>query len=507
MGGTAVTYPVSVATGADVRVRFCPSPTGTPHVGLIRTALFNWAYARHNGGTFILRIEDTDAARDSYDSYTQLLEAMRWLKLDWDEGVEVGGPDAPYRQSQRGEIYAEVIEKLRASGHLYESFSTAQEIEDRNRAHGRDPKLGYDNFDRELSDSQRGAFRAEGRVPALRLRVPDEERSFDDLVRGPITFPSGSSSDFVVVRPSGHPLYTLVNPVDDALMRVTHVLRGEDLLSSTPRQIALYHALIDVGVAKWVPRFGHLPSVLGAGNMKLSKRQLESNLFVHRDRGFIPEGLVNYLALLGWSLTHDRDVFSVDEMVSAFDVVNVNPNPARFDLTKAESINGDHIRQLAVTDFARRTVPYLVARSIVADPPTAAEVSTVAALAPLVQERIALLGEVPDLVAPFFVTDDAFEYQADALAGLTEHAGEVLAASITSLEEISLEEWKRERIHVELEARLLDALGVKPRVAYGTLRVAVSGRRISPPLFESLEILGKRSTLARLARLSSQIAL
>jgi len=504
--GLADSYPVSEATGAEVRVRFCPSPTGTPHVGLIRTALFNWAYARHNGGTFIFRIEDTDTARDSEDSYEQLVDALRWLKLDWDEGVDVGGPHGPYRQSQRSDIYADVIEKLTASGHLYESFATAHEIEARNNAMGRDPKLGYDNSDRDLTDSQRRAFRAEGRLPALRLRVPDTALSFDDLVRGTVTFPAGSSSDFVVVRPTGQPLYTLVNPVDDALMRVTHVLRGEDLLSSTPRQIALYHALIDVGVAQWVPQFGHLPSVLGAANTKLSKRQPESNLFIHRDRGFIPEGLVNYLALLGWSLTHDRDIFSITEMVAAFDVAEVNPNPARFDLKKAESINGDHIRRLTAADFAQRIVPYLVAKGIVTDPPTDSEGNTIAALAPLVQERIALLGEVPDLVAPFFVGDDEFDYQADALAGLSEHAGQILTASITTLETVPLAEWTHDRIHSELEASLVEARGLKPRVAYGALRVAVSGRRISPPLFESLEVLGKHSTVARLARLSVKLA-
>ncbi|MGO1497492.1 glutamate--tRNA ligase, partial [Agrococcus casei] len=237
-----MSVPFSSATGSDVVVRFCPSPTGTPHVGLIRTALFNWAYARHTGGKMVFRIEDTDAARDSQESYEQLLEAMQWLGIDWDEGVETGGPNAPYRQSQRGDIYQEVIEKLKATGHLYESFITGEEMEERNKAAGRDPRQGYDNHERDLTDEQREAFKAEGRQPSLRLRVPDEDLSFTDLVRGEITFPAGSFTDFVVVRPNGAPLYTFVNPVDDALMGVTHVLRGEDLLSSTPRQIALYRA-------------------------------------------------------------------------------------------------------------------------------------------------------------------------------------------------------------------------------------------------------------------------
>ena len=294
-------HPTTTATGTDVRVRFCPSPTGTPHVGLVRTALFNWAYARHTGGKLVFRIEDTDAARDSEESYEQLLDALSWLGLDWDEGVDVGGPHGPYRQSQRGDIYPDVVEQLQAAGHVYESYSTAEEIDARNEAAGRPKQLGYDNFDRDLTDEQRAAFRAEGREPALRLRVPDDDLGFDDLVRGGIDFPVGGTTDFVVVRPNGAPLYTLVNPVDDALMGITHVLRGEDLLSSTPRQIALYHALIDIGVTTFVPRFGHLPYVMGDGNKKLSKRDPESNLFHHRDRGFIPEGLLNYLALLGWA--------------------------------------------------------------------------------------------------------------------------------------------------------------------------------------------------------------
>jgi glutamyl-tRNA synthetase len=397
-------HPVTTASGTDVRVRFCPSPTGTPHVGLIRTALFNWAYARHTGGKLVFRVEDTDAARDSEESYQQLIEALRWLEIDWDEGEGVGGPHAPYRQSERTDLYLDVIAKLTASGHLYESYATAEEIEARNRAAGRDPKMGYDNFERDLTEAERQAFRDEGRSPALRLRVPDTDLSFDDLVRGTVTFPAGSFPDFVLVRPNGAPLYTLVNPVDDALMGITHVLRGEDLLSSTPRQIALYHALIDIGVADAIPRFGHLPYVMGEGNKKLSKRDPESNLFHHRDRGFIPEGLLNYLALLGWSLTHDRDVFSRMEMVTAFDVADVTPAPARFDLKKAESLNGDHIRLLQLDDFAQRLVPYLQAAGVVGAELTHDEQRMLDAAAPLVQERMQLLGEAPDLLSFLFTT-------------------------------------------------------------------------------------------------------
>jgi len=490
----------STASGADVRVRFCPSPTGTPHVGLIRTALFNWAYARHTGGKLVFRIEDTDAARDSEESYLQLLDALRWLNIDWDEGIDVGGPHGPYRQSQRTDIYLGVIEKLKASGHLYESFATGEEIEARNVANGRDPKQGYDNFERDLTADEIAAFKAEGREPALRLRVPDSDLSFDDLVRGEITFPQGSFTDFVVVRPNGAPLYTFVNPVDDALMGITHVLRGEDLLSSTPRQIALYTALVEIGLTDYIPRFGHLPYVMGEGNKKLSKRDPESNLFHHRDRGFIPEGLINYLSLLGWSLTHDRDVFSIDEMVAAFDVVDVNPNPARFDLKKAESLNGDHIRLLPVEEFAGRLVPYLVEAGRF-DESNAQHQHLLHAVAPIVQERMQLLGEGPALLAFLFTPDDELTIDADAAPNAD--AAPVLDASITALEAVT--DWTHDAIEAALRASLIDGLGLKPRNAFGPLRTAVSGRRISPPLFESMEILGKDSSLARLTSLRATL--
>src|SRR5690606_4608634 len=232
----------------------------------------------------------------------------------------------------------DIIDRLLEAGYLYESFSTAEEIDARNEAAGRPKQLGYDNFDRDLSEDQRAAFRAEGRTPALRFRVPDVDLGFVDLVRGPINFPAGSTIDFVVVRPNGAPLYTLTNPVDDALMGITHVLRGEDLLSSTPRQIALHLALVELGIEEAIPRFGHLPYVMGEGNKKLSKRDPESNLLHHRERGFIPEGLLNYLSLLGWAISPDNDIFTREEMVAAFDITDVNPNPARFDIKKAEAV-------------------------------------------------------------------------------------------------------------------------------------------------------------------------
>jgi glutamyl-tRNA synthetase len=447
----------------------------------------------------VFRIEDTDAARDSEESYAQLLDALRWLKIDWDEGVEVGGPHAPYRQSQRHEIYREVLDKLIAAGAVYESYSNAEEIDARNEANGRAKQLGYDNFDRNLTDEQKAAFRAEGREPAWRLRVPDEDVTYEDLIRGEVTFPAGSFPDFVIVRAGGIPLYTFVNPVDDALMGITHVLRGEDLMPSTARQLSLYRALIDAGVTTFIPRFGHMPLVLGDGNKKLSKRDPRADLFLQREKGFIPEGLLNYLALLGWSLSHDRDVFSLDEFVAAFDIVNVNPNPARFDQKKAESINGDHIRMLEPADFAERILPYLASAGLISMPPTAREAELIEASAPLVQERIPLLGDVPGMLGFLFV--DEVTYDDDALAGLPENANEVLVASVGALELVPESEFRAAAIQEAMNSALVEGLGLKPRVAFGPPRVALTGRRVSPPLFESMEMLGKAESIRRLGAL------
>ena len=495
---TSLNAPVTQAQGSDIRVRFCPSPTGTPHVGLIRTALFNWAYARKTGGTFVFRIEDTDAARDTEESYEQLVKALRWLGLDWDEGVDVGGPAGPYRQSERGQIYLDVIEKLKASGHLYESFLTAEEIEERNKAAGRAVQLGYDNSERDLSAEDRERYLAEGRKPALRLKVPAEDITFTDLVRGEITFPAGSFPDFVLVRPGGQPLYTLVNPVDDALMGITHVLRGEDLLSSTPRQIVLYNALVEAGITDFVPQFGHLPFVMGEGNKKLSKRNPESNLFLHRDRGFIREGLLNYLALLGWSISADRDIFTLDEMCESFEISDVNPNPARFDQKKADAINASHIRLLDGEDFRERLVPYLHSAGVMSSSPSEREQEILRMAAPLIQERITVLGEAPGMIGFLFASDISFEE--DALKQLGEDAGSIAKLAHDAL--LGLEEFKTDAIQAALSEALIEKSELKPRVAFGAVRTAISGRRVTPPLFESMEILGKQVTLARLEAFS-----
>lgn len=481
----------STSSNAPVRVRFCPSPTGTPHVGLVRTALFNWAYARHTGGTFVFRIEDTDAARDSEESYAAILDALRWLGLDWDEGPEVGGPYVPYRQSQRGDIYRDVAARLLESGEAYLAYSTPEEVEARHIAAGRNVKLGYDNYDRDLTAEQRAAFEAEGRKPVLRLRMPDTDISWHDLVRGETTFATGTVPDFALTRASGEPLYTLVNPVDDAVMKITHVLRGEDLLPSTPRQLALHQALIRIGVGEVIPQYAHLPTVLGDGTKKLSKRDPQSNLFLHRDRGFLPEGLLNYLALLGWGIADDHDVFSLAEMVRAFDVVDVNSNPARFDQKKADAINAEHIRRLDTGEFTRRLKSFFDEHGH----DTGLDEAGFATAAELVQTRVVVLSDAWDLLK--FFNDDV--YAIDPKAGAKELTGEavdVLDSALGALDGVV--EWRAGAIEEALKAALIDGLGLKPRKAFGPIRVAVTGATVSPPLYESMELLGSERSLHRL---------
>jgi glutamyl-tRNA synthetase len=493
---------------SDVRVRFCPSPTGNPHVGLIRTALFNWAYARHTGGTFVFRIEDTDSSRDSEESYELLLDALRWLGLDWDEGPQVGGPYGPYRQSQRLDLYADVARQLVGAGLAYESFSTPEEVDERRRARGQDPKLGYDNADRDLTDEQKAQLRSAGRVPVLRLRMPDGSMEWDDLVRGPISFAHDHVPDFVIVRGNGEPLYTLVNPVDDALMKITHVLRGEDLLSSTPRQLAMYTALAEIGVASDAPRFGHLPYVMGEGNRKLSKRDPQAALNHYRDRGFLPEGLLNYLALLGWSMGDDVEIFSLAQMAAAFELGRVSANPARFDLKKCEAINGVHLRALDSDDLARRMVPFLQKAGLISTDPTAdptpEQLRLLHAGAPLVRERMTVLEEAPGMLG-FLVVDPArFAVEDQAVGALGDGAAATLAAAYDALAVV--DGWTTAAIEESLRGSLVDGLGLKPKVAFTPVRVAVTGRRVSPPLFESMELLGAQLSLARLASLRDRLS-
>jgi len=492
--------PVDVLGGIapdKVRVRFPPSPTGSLHVGNVRSALFNWAFARHFGGTFVLRIEDTDLARNTPEGYASVIDSLRWLGLEWDEGPEVGGPHGPYLQSERFETYRDVARRLHEAGNAYDCYCTQEEVDARQAAREGSRTSGYDGHCRDLTEDQTAEFIAKGRMPVLRFRMPDRPIVFHDLVRGEITFLPEHVPDYVLVRGNGHPLYTLVNPVDDALMEITHVLRGEDLLSSTPRQVALYEALAEIGVGQGAPRFGHLPIVMGEGNKRLSKRDKGSGLSEYIERGFLPEGILNYLALLGWGIAEDRDVFTMAEMAEAFDIRRVNPNPARFDMKKCEAINAAHMRLLNVEDFAERMVAYRQQAGVVGEEVTPEQRAVLDQATPLVHERMGTLGEAVEMLGFLFVDESRFERDpGDAEKMLDDDGRAVVKAAHDAL--AGLGSWETTSIEAALRQALVEDLGLKPRHAFGPVRVAVTGRRISPPLFESLELLGRERSLSRL---------
>ncbi|MEZ5185622.1 MAG: glutamate--tRNA ligase [Candidatus Nanopelagicales bacterium] len=477
---------------SEVRVRFCPSPTGNPHVGMIRTALFNWAYARRTGGTFVFRIEDTDSARDSEESYQALVDALRWLHLDWDEGPEVGGPHEPYRQSQRMELYALAAARLIDEGAAYRCYCTAEELEAaRELARQQKRPPGYEGTCRNLTREQIASYEAEGRQHVVRVRMPDHDWQWDDLVRGPMHVRDEHVPDFVIVRANGEPLYTLVNPVDDIAMGITHVLRGEDLLSSTPRQLAMYELL-----GAPVPAFGHLPYVMGEGNKKLSKRDPQSSFAMYVEQGYLPEAMANYLALLGWSIGEDREFFSLSEMAEAFDVSRVNASPARFDIKKCTAINGDWIRSLTVDDLARRTIPFLQRDGVLGDEVSEDQFDLLVRATPLVQERMETLGQAAGMLG-FLFADGEFEIDPDDGAKILDEKGlEVVRAAEAAVR--GLPEFTAEPIQHALREALVEGLGLKPKLAFGAVRVAITGRRVSPPLFESMELLGREESLRRL---------
>ncbi|MDQ6651077.1 MAG: glutamate--tRNA ligase [Actinomycetota bacterium] len=476
-----------------VRVRFAPAPSGDLHVGNVRTALYNWAFARGQGGSFVFRVEDTDRSRVTDESYSAALDVLRWLALDWDEGPEKGGPHAPYRQSERLEIYARVAAQLQEQGAVYPCYCTQEEVRERAAAAHRPP--GYDGHCRELTPDQLAAFQAEDRRPVLRFRMPPGETTFTDLVRGEVTVDHSTISDFALTRGGGHPLYMLAASVDDVLMKITHIIRGEDLLSSVPRQLALYAAM---GVAPQdVPQFGHLPLITGADSKPLSKRHGEVSLAYYRREGFTPEAMVNYLALLGWSLDADHDLFTLDELVSAFRLDRVSHNPARFDLKKLEAINGDKIRELGVEDLTARVLPFLQQAGLVDTPTTAEQAAALVDAVPLLQTRIRRLTDAVGLLGFLFVDDDRFVLdEADAAKTFVEGTAHQLAAAADALQ--GLTEWTAGAIEAALRAALVEGLGLKPKVAFTPLYVAVTGRRVGLPIFDSMAMVGRDRSLRRI---------
>ena len=476
----------------EVRTRFAPSPTGDLHVGNIRTALFDWAYARHTGGKLIFRIEDTDRDRVTDEYINRAVDTMKWLGLQWDEGPEVGGPYGPYLQSQRLDIYTHWADQFLKNGFAYNCFCTTEELEAR-REEQREKNLppGYDGRCRDLSAAEIETFRAAGRKPVIRMRMPEGETRFTDLIRGEVVFEHKFVPDFVLMRADGSPLYTLAVAVDDVLMKVTHILRGEDLLSSTPRQIRVYQAM---GVAESdFPAFAHLPFVMGSDNAKLSKRNGEVSIAWYREEGFLPEAICNYLALLGWSPGDDRENISMKELVELFTVERVNSSPARFDMKKLEAINGDKIRALPIEDFLNRSIPFLKSAGVISG--TADEVALVRKALPIIQERIVKLTEVIPMLAFFFA--DTVKFEADAEAKISDESSQAVLKR--ALEELAgVEDWRHETIDGALRGALIDGLGLKPRVAFSAVRIAITGSHISPPLFESMELLGKERSIQRL---------
>jgi glutamyl-tRNA synthetase len=487
---------LTVIDDEPVRVRFAPSPSGDLHVGNIRTALYDWAFARRTGGVFVLRIEDTDRSRVTDEYVASALGTLRWLGLDWDEGPEAGGEYGPYQQSQRLDIYAHWAAEFLADGHAYYCYCTPEELAQRRAAaRAAGGPSGYDGHCRDLTPGQVAAYQADGRRPVLRLRMPDGSTTFTDLVRGEVTFDHAFVPDFVLQRADGSPLYPLAVAVDDVLMKITHVVRGEDLLSSTPRQLAVYRAM---GVAEAdFPLFAHLPYVLGQDGQKLGKRNGVASVNWYREEGFLPEAMCNYLALLGWSPGEDRESFTLAEMAAEFDLARVNKNAAQFDLRKLESMNGDKIRALDPADFLARITPFLQRAGLVADPPAAAQARLVAAAAPLIQTRISRLTEAAALLGFLLVSDEDFAVDPDdAAKSLTAGSERTLKAAGAAL--AGTGPWSAAAIEAALKHALLGELGMKPRPAFAPVRVAVTGRRISPPLYESIELLGRDRAVARL---------
>ncbi|MEY3345542.1 MAG: hypothetical protein RLZZ581_336 [Actinomycetota bacterium] len=476
----------------EVRVRFAPSPTGDLHVGNIRTALFDWAYARHTGGKLIFRIEDTDRERVTDEYISRAIETLRWLGLDWDEGPEVSGPYGPYLQSQRLGIYTEWAQTFLRNGDAYNCYCSTEELEARREKQRElNQAPGYDGKCRDLSPAEIADFQAQGRQPVIRMRMPDSETRFTDLIRGEVVFEHKYVPDFVLMRADGSPLYTLAVAVDDVLMKVTHVLRGEDLLSSTPRQIRVYQAM-QVDPADY-PVFAHLPFVMGQDNAKLSKRNGEVSIAWYREQGFLPEAICNYLALLGWSPGDDRENISMQELVDLFTVERVNSSPARFDMKKLEAINGDKIRALTIEDFLARALPFLLKDGVISG--TDAEIAVVKSALPIIQERIARMNEVTAMLKFLFVEQLSFEPESEAKIK-EEPSQHVVQKALEALQD--LQNWNHSEIEAKLRAVLLDEMGLKPRLAFGPVRIAVTGSHISPPLFESMELLGKERSLARL---------
>jgi len=485
---------------SKVRVRFAPSPTGYLHVGGARTALYNWLFARQQGGTFVLRIEDTDLARSTEESVRGILEGMKFLGLDWDEGPEVGGNYGPYFQTERLGLYREYAQQLMDAGRAYECFCTPEELEEQRRVQ-REQKLDlhYDGRCRHLTEEQKQAYRAEGRVPVIRFVAETEGQTvIPDLIRGPVVFPNNQVDDFVIIKSDGVPTYNFAVVIDDALMEITHVIRGEDHIPNTPKQIQLYKAL---GFP--IPAFAHIPMILGSDKTRLSKRHGATSVTQFRDEGYLPDAMVNYLALLGWGYDDSQTLFSRAELIEKFSLERVSKNPAVFDFQKLQWMNGVYIRELSLDEFYEKTLPYLHNAGLVPGEPSAEQKQMIMAVLKEMQSRIKLLSEVVEMSRYFFTED--FQYNEDAarkilLKGEGKTVLEHLRQALSQVQEFN---------HAELEPVFngaVESLGLKLGKVIQPLRVAVTGTNVSPGIYEVLEIVGKERTLARIDRALAWIA-
>ena len=507
---------VSTSDGSGpVRTRVAPSPTGDPHVGTAYMSLFNLAFTRQQGGQFVLRVEDTDRARFREDSEAQLYDTLAWLGLHWDEGPDIGGPFAPYRQSDRLDTYRPYVERLLADGHAYYCWCSKERLDQMREVQQKTKQpTGYDRLCVGKTREERAALPGFSETPVVRMLVPDDvPLVFDDVIRGKVSAPR--PDDQVILKADGFPTYHLAVVVDDHLMGITHVVRGEEWISSTPKHVLLYRWL---GLEP--PAFAHMPLLRNTDKSKISKRKNPAaRLTWFREQGYLPEALVNFLALLAYPPQQDAEgadveVFTFDEFSRTFDWGKVNPIGPIFDLKKLDWLNGVYIRSLGAGEFASRLLPYLVADGVLGETQSLGELARLKSVAELIQTRMALLTEAPALVRPFFVADDQLVIDEDARAQLKDDAPAVLDAALKVLGDIddhgtgvlgTGSPWNAAGIEAALRAAIVDGLGIKPRLAFGPLRTAVSGARISPPLFESMEILGKTSTLNRLRSLRDSL--
>ncbi len=483
------------------RLRVAPSPTGDPHVGTAYMSLFNLAFARATGGAFVLRIEDTDRARYVATSEEQIYQTLHWLGLDWDEGPDRGGPYAPYRQSERLDTYQPYIEQLIADGHAYRCWCSQERLAElRSEQHASKSSVtGYDRLCYGKTREERAQLPGFSETPVVRMLIPDDvDLTFTDVIRGQVKAPR--PDDQVILKADGFPTYHLAVVVDDHLMGITHVVRGEEWISSTPKHVLLYRWL------GWpVPAFAHMPLLRNTDKSKISKRKNPAaRLTWFREEGYLPEALRNFLQLLAYPPVHpDRELASFEEFVAAFDWAKVNTTGPIFDLTKLGALNGEYLRRLTPDELADRILDYAVEFGQWPQDAAATQVALLRAAVPLIQERLTLLREAVPKLAYLFAANDEISYEQSALDRLSDDAATVLATSQDVL--AKLDDWTHDRIQAVLRESLVDDMGLKPKFAFGPLRVAMTGAQVSPPLFESMELLGREASLARLARLAAHL--